>query len=99
MFVDARDVESEAELPQRGTEKLAESKPGTPSIRDTDVLDDRSRMCNQHPGWAASDRLLGAVGAAIVGGVSILVYVAALALLRAPELAIAQRTVRRMLGR
>ena len=50
-------------------------------------------------GWAASDRLLGAVGAAIVGGVSILVYVAALALLRAPELAIAQRTVRRMLGR
>ena len=50
-------------------------------------------------GWAASDRLLGAVGAAIVGGVSILVYVAALALLRAPELAIARRTVRRMLGR
>ena len=50
-------------------------------------------------GWAASDRLLGAVGAAIVSGVSILVYVAALALLRAPELAIARRTVRRMLGR
>jgi len=38
-------------------------------------------------------------GAAIVSGVSILVYVAALALLRAPELAIARRTVRRMLGR
>ncbi len=50
-------------------------------------------------GWAASDKLLGAIGAALVGGVTLLVYVAALAVLRAPELAIATRTVRRLLGR
>ena len=46
-----------------------------------------------------SDRFLGAAGGAIVGAASLLVYVAALAALRAPELAIAARVVRRILGR
>ncbi len=50
-------------------------------------------------GWAASDRFLGAVGGALVGGVAIVVYVAGLALLRAPELAIAGRMLQRILGR
>lgn len=48
-------------------------------------------------GWSASSPLLGAAGAAIVGGVSLVVYVAALALLRAPELTVALRAVRRFL--
>ncbi|MFT3797863.1 murein biosynthesis integral membrane protein MurJ [Microbacterium sp.] len=50
-------------------------------------------------GWTASDRLLGAVGGALVGGVALVVYVAVLALLRAPELGVATRAVRRLLGR
>ncbi|WP_454117606.1 murein biosynthesis integral membrane protein MurJ [Microbacterium lacticum] len=50
-------------------------------------------------GWATSDRMPGALGAALVGAVALVVYVAALALLRTPELAIASRTVRRILGR
>ena len=50
-------------------------------------------------GWMTSDRFLGAAGGAIVGAASLLVYVAALAALRAPELAIAARLVRRILGR
>ncbi|KXC04828.1 murein biosynthesis integral membrane protein MurJ [Microbacterium hominis] len=50
-------------------------------------------------GWPASDRLLGAVAGALVGGVALLVYVAALALLRAPELAIGGRMLRRLIGR
>ncbi|WP_298943570.1 lipid II flippase MurJ [uncultured Microbacterium sp.] len=50
-------------------------------------------------GWTASDRLLGAVGAALIGAVSLVVYVAMLAVLRAPELTIAVRTARRLIGR
>ncbi len=50
-------------------------------------------------GWTASDRLLGALGAALIGAVTLVVYVAMLAVLRAPELAIAMRTVRRLTGR
>ena len=48
-------------------------------------------------GWTASSPLLGAVGAAIIGLVSIAVYVGLLALLRAPELSVATGLVRRFL--
>ncbi|WP_349425704.1 murein biosynthesis integral membrane protein MurJ [Microbacterium sp. LWS13-1.2] len=48
-------------------------------------------------GWTASSPLLGAVGAAIIGLVSIGVYVGFLALLRAPELSVATGLVRRFL--
>ncbi|WP_426322771.1 murein biosynthesis integral membrane protein MurJ [Microbacterium sp. E-13] len=48
-------------------------------------------------GWTVSDKLLGAVGAAIIGVVSIAVYVVFLALLRAPELSVATGLVRRLL--
>ena len=48
-------------------------------------------------GWTTSGPLLGAVGAAIIGLVALVVYVAFLALLRAPELTTATQLVRRML--
>jgi putative peptidoglycan lipid II flippase len=48
-------------------------------------------------GWTVSDKLLGAVGAAIIGTVSLLVYVGFLALLRAPELTPALALARRIL--
>ncbi|WP_374976272.1 murein biosynthesis integral membrane protein MurJ [Microbacterium trichothecenolyticum] len=48
-------------------------------------------------GWTASSQLLGAVGAAVIGTVSIAVYVGFLALLRAPELSVATGLVRRLL--
>ncbi|GAA1977128.1 hypothetical protein GCM10009777_07740 [Microbacterium pumilum] len=48
-------------------------------------------------GWTVSDKLLGALGAAIIGTVVLLVYVGALALLRAPELAPALAIARKML--
>ncbi|WP_137845732.1 murein biosynthesis integral membrane protein MurJ [Microbacterium sp. 2FI] len=48
-------------------------------------------------GWMVSDKLLGAIGAGIIGIVSIAVYVGLLALLRAPELDTAIGLVRRML--
>ncbi|MCP2638317.1 murein biosynthesis integral membrane protein MurJ [Microbacterium sp. HD4P20] len=48
-------------------------------------------------GWTTSSQLLGAVGAAIIGLVALGVYVAFLALLRAPELSVAAQLVRRML--
>lgn len=50
-------------------------------------------------GWTVSDRLLGAIGGGLVGAASLVVYIAALALLRTPELAIAGRLVRRLTGR
>lgn len=50
-------------------------------------------------GWTASDRLLGALGASVVGGAALLVYIGVLALLRAPELSMAVRTIRRIAGR
>ncbi|MFT4213372.1 MAG: lipid II flippase MurJ [Microbacterium sp.] len=50
-------------------------------------------------GWTTSDRLPGFIGGALVGALSLVVYIAALALLRAPELTIAARAVRRALGR
>jgi putative peptidoglycan lipid II flippase len=46
-------------------------------------------------GWTVSDKVLGAVGAAIIGIVVLAVYAALLALLRAPELAAATGLVRR----
>lgn len=48
-------------------------------------------------GWTTSGPLLGAVGAAVIGLVALVVYVAFLALLRAPELTTATQLVRRML--
>lgn len=50
-------------------------------------------------GWTTANILTGFLGAALVGGVSIVTYVAGLALLRAPELAVATRAVRRLVGR
>lgn len=46
-------------------------------------------------GWMTSSMLLGAAGGALVGSVSLVVYVAVLALLRAPELAVVGRLVAR----
>lgn len=48
-------------------------------------------------GWTVADKWLGALGAAIIGGVVLVVYVAFLALLRAPELSTATGLVRRFL--
>ena len=48
-------------------------------------------------GWTVSDKVLGALGAAIIGMVVLVVYAAILALLRAPELSVATGLVRRFL--
>jgi len=48
-------------------------------------------------GWAASDRLTGFVSAALIGVVTLVIYVALLLILRAPELQTAVRAVRRFL--
>ncbi|WP_149083988.1 MULTISPECIES: murein biosynthesis integral membrane protein MurJ [Microbacterium] len=48
-------------------------------------------------GWAASDKIQGALGTAVIGAVVVLVYVAILALFRAPELRAASGLVRRFL--
>ncbi|MDY0908110.1 murein biosynthesis integral membrane protein MurJ [Microbacterium sp. CFBP9034] len=48
-------------------------------------------------GWTVSDKLLGALGAAVIGSVVLVVYAGFLALLRAPELATATGLVRRLL--
>ncbi|WP_261166506.1 murein biosynthesis integral membrane protein MurJ [Microbacterium sp. Marseille-Q6965] len=50
-------------------------------------------------GWMAADRLMGALGTALVGTVALVVYVALLAVFRAPELAVAAGSLRRFLGR
>ena len=50
-------------------------------------------------GWMTSGQLLGALGAAIIGIVCLLVYVGMLALLRAPELAPAMGIARRLIRR
>lgn len=50
-------------------------------------------------GWVTADRWLAAVGAAIIGVVSIVVYVGFLALFRAPEVRTAGEIVRRFLPR
>ncbi|TDN91062.1 murein biosynthesis integral membrane protein MurJ [Microbacterium sp. BK668] len=50
-------------------------------------------------GWTVADRLLGAVGTAIIGAAAAVVYFAVLWLLRTPELAVARPLVRRLLGR
>lgn len=50
-------------------------------------------------GWTVSDRLLGAIGTAVIGAVAVLVYLGMLALLRAPELAVVGPIVRRLRGR
>lgn len=46
-------------------------------------------------GWTTADKLLGAVGSAAIGSVVLVVYVAALAVMRAPELQVARGIVRR----
>ena len=48
-------------------------------------------------GWTASDKLLGALGAAVIGMVVLVVYLGFLAVLRAPELGPALATARRIL--
>lgn len=48
-------------------------------------------------GWTVSDKILGAVGAAIIGTVVIAVYLGILALFRAPEVSVATGLVRRLL--
>ncbi|MCW3492978.1 murein biosynthesis integral membrane protein MurJ [Microbacterium sp. SSM24] len=48
-------------------------------------------------GWTVSDKFLGALGAAVIGVVVLVVYAGFLALLRAPELDTAMRLVRRFL--
>ena len=48
-------------------------------------------------GWTVSGQLLGALGAAVIGSVVLVVYVAFLALLRAPELSTATALVKRLL--
>lgn len=48
-------------------------------------------------GWAASDRLPGFIAGAVIGTVTLAVYVGILALLRVPELGVAVRTLRRFL--
>ncbi|MBN9216166.1 MAG: murein biosynthesis integral membrane protein MurJ [Microbacterium sp. SCN 70-200] len=50
-------------------------------------------------GWTTTGLITGLLGSVLVGGVSLVVYVAALALVRAPELAAATRAVRRIIGR
>lgn len=50
-------------------------------------------------GWTTSDKLLGVLGTAVIGIVSLAVYVGMLALLRAPELTPAVALVRRVIGR
>ncbi|MEU1973206.1 murein biosynthesis integral membrane protein MurJ [Microbacterium sp. NPDC019599] len=47
-------------------------------------------------GWTVSDRLLGAVGTAIIGAVAAVVYLAVLALLRAPELEVVKPLLQRL---
>lgn len=50
-------------------------------------------------GWAVSSRLGGIAGAALVGAVCLVVYLAVLALVRAPEITMVTRLVRGRLGR
>ena len=50
-------------------------------------------------GWTMSDRLLGAIGTAVIGGVAVVVYIGVLALLRAPELAVVGPILRKLRGR
>ncbi len=50
-------------------------------------------------GWTTGSTLAGFAGGALIGGISLVVYVGCLALLRAPELQIAVRGIRRITGR
>ncbi|QAY59696.1 murein biosynthesis integral membrane protein MurJ [Microbacterium protaetiae] len=50
-------------------------------------------------GWTTTGIILGAVGSVLIGSVTLIVYVAFLALLRAPELGPALQTLRRFIGR
>lgn len=50
-------------------------------------------------GWTVATQVTGVLGAAIVGGATLVVYVVVLAALRAPELTAAWRTVRRRIRR
>ncbi|WP_243075930.1 murein biosynthesis integral membrane protein MurJ [Microbacterium sp. SS28] len=47
-------------------------------------------------GWTVSDRLLGAIGTAVIGSVAAVVYLGTLALLRAPELAAVKPLLQRL---
>ncbi|REJ06197.1 murein biosynthesis integral membrane protein MurJ [Microbacterium bovistercoris] len=48
-------------------------------------------------GWTTADKILGVIGSGIIAVVVVIVYVAALALLRAPELQVARGIVKRFL--
>ncbi|MFC4138222.1 MULTISPECIES: murein biosynthesis integral membrane protein MurJ [unclassified Microbacterium] len=48
-------------------------------------------------GWTTADKILGVIGSGIIAVVVVIVYVAALALLRAPELQVARGIVKRIL--
>lgn len=48
-------------------------------------------------GWFVSDRFPGIVGTVLIGGITFLIYVVFLAVLRSPELATAGRALRRFL--
>jgi len=50
-------------------------------------------------GWALDGKWQGMVGAGIIGAAALVVYAAALALLRTPELRVAGRALRRLTGR
>ena len=48
-------------------------------------------------GWTNSDKIFGAIGTGVIGAVTVVVYLLVLALLRAPELSVATRLLRRFL--
>ena len=50
-------------------------------------------------GWMTGSQLLGAAGAAVIGGVTLVIYIGLLALMRVPEMSVAGSLVRRLTGR
>ncbi|WP_407358950.1 murein biosynthesis integral membrane protein MurJ [Microbacterium sp. LTA6] len=48
-------------------------------------------------GWSAADKLLGALGTSVIGGVTVIVYAVVLIVLRAPELKVATVILQRFL--
>jgi putative peptidoglycan lipid II flippase len=50
-------------------------------------------------GWTTDDKIYGAIGTAVIGAVTLVVYLGVLAVLRTPELAPALRPLRRILSR
>lgn len=54
-------------------------------------------LCGGSAGWMNQSALLGAIGAAVVGSVVLVVYIGVLAVMRTPELAVAGTLVKRFL--